>query len=241
MKRISLILLCTLTLLQGCAGVILAGAAGTALVVSDPRTPQEQWHDQEIEMEVGRIVAKPEYRAKLRIQGVSYGGKVLLVGQSTERELLDHVIEQVRRVNRVQTVYNLVRLEQPLTLAQISEDTWITTKVRTQMLADERLKSMPIKVVTENKEVFLLGYIDKNQADIAVDIARHVSGVKQVIKAFEYVEPKPVVTEPAVSDTSLSNEQKPLAEQGAESEGAQTQPYYDESQSDGAITSPVTF
>ena len=47
------------------------------------------------------------------------------------------------------------------------------------------------KVLTEDKEVFLLGYVTEEQADIAVDIARHISGVKQVIKGFNYVEAKP--------------------------------------------------
>ncbi|MCH1933169.1 BON domain-containing protein, partial [Shewanella sp. A25] len=45
-----------------------------------------------------------------------------------------------------------------------------------------------IKVVTENGEVFLLGLVSRAQADLAVDIARNTSGVRKVIKVFEYTD-----------------------------------------------------
>ena len=46
-----------------------------------------------------------------------------------------------------------------------------------------------IKVITENGEVFLLGLIDRKQADLAVEIARNTAGVRKVVKVFEYTEP----------------------------------------------------
>ncbi|OXX49500.1 BON domain-containing protein, partial [Vibrio sp. V11_P1A41T118] len=50
------------------------------------------------------------------------------------------------------------------------------------------LNTIKIKVITENREVFLLGYVSAEQANLASDIARNISGVKQVIKAFQYSE-----------------------------------------------------
>ena len=43
-----------------------------------------------------------------------------------------------------------------------------------------------IKVITENAEVFLMGLVKESQANKAVDIARNISGVSRVYKAFEY-------------------------------------------------------
>jgi osmotically-inducible protein OsmY len=54
------------------------------------------------------------------------------------------------------------------------------------MLATEDLKSGSIKVVTENGVVYLMGIVKRDQADIAVDIARQVSGVQKVVKIFQY-------------------------------------------------------
>ena len=64
-------------------------------------------------------------------------------------------------------------------------DTWITTKVKTRMLKDKALDVTRIKVITENGEVFLLGVVSRDQADLAVDIARNTAGVRKVVKVFD--------------------------------------------------------
>ncbi|CAH8242325.1 hypothetical protein VAEKB19_650001 [Vibrio aestuarianus] len=43
-------------------------------------------------------------------------------------------------------------------------------------------------MITEDREVFLLGYVSAEHAELATEIARNISGVKQVIKAFQYGE-----------------------------------------------------
>ena len=70
--------------------------------------------------------------------------------------------------------------------SDVTSDAWITTKIKSQMLATEDLKSGSIKVVTENGTVYLMGIVKHEQADIAVDIARQVSGVQKVVKIFQY-------------------------------------------------------
>ena len=57
------------------------------------------------------------------------------------------------------------------------------------MLNENKLDITRIKVVTENGEVFLLGLIDRAQADLATEIASNTAGVRKVVKVFEYVEP----------------------------------------------------
>ena len=44
----------------------------------------------------------------------------------------------------------------------------------------------PIKVITENGTVYLMGTVNRDQADVAVDIARQVQGVQRVMKIFQY-------------------------------------------------------
>ncbi|MEA3276393.1 MAG: BON domain-containing protein, partial [Pseudomonadota bacterium] len=48
-----------------------------------------------------------------------------------------------------------------------------------------------VKVVTEAGTVFLMGLLTHEEADAAVEKARYVSGVKKVVKIFEYIEPAP--------------------------------------------------
>ena len=58
------------------------------------------------------------------------------------------------------------------------------------MLNEKDLDITRVKVITENGEVFLLGLIERSQAELAVEIARNTAGVRKVIKVFEYVELK---------------------------------------------------
>jgi osmotically-inducible protein OsmY len=74
----------------------------------------------------------------------------------------------------------------PLGVPEISNDSWITTKVKSALLAESELNGVKVKVITEDKEVFLFGYVTEAQAKKATEIARNISGVKQVIRAFEY-------------------------------------------------------
>lgn len=54
MKKWFLVAACSLSL-TGCAGLLVAGAATTANIVSDTRTTQEQWQDSQLEFEVAGI------------------------------------------------------------------------------------------------------------------------------------------------------------------------------------------
>lgn len=60
-------------------------------------------------------------------------------------------------------------------------DTWITTKVKTELLADTAVKGTDINVSTENGVVTLAGVLDNQTAiDKAITIAKNVKGVTSV-------------------------------------------------------------
>jgi osmotically-inducible protein OsmY len=68
------------------------------------------------------------------------------------------------------------------TVGQKIDDTTITTKVKTALLADPDVKGTAIKVETVNGEVQLSGFVD-SAAEVkrAKEIASRVDGVKRVI------------------------------------------------------------
>ena len=110
------------------------------------------------------------------------------MGQAENSGLLNEFENKARETKGVKTIHNQVRIKAPLSIGEISNDSWITTKVKSALLANSELNTIKIKVITENREVFLLGYVSAEQANLASDIARNISGVKQVIKAFQYSE-----------------------------------------------------
>jgi len=68
---------------------------------------------------------------------------------------------------------------------EVVDDSVITTKVKTQLAADEFLKSFQISVETRKGIVELSGFVDSQKAkDKADQIARGVDGVKSVKNAL---------------------------------------------------------
>lgn len=64
---------------------------------------------------------------------------------------------------------------------QYLSDAALTTKVKTALLAEKGLKSTDIGVETQNGTVQLSGFVMSSaQMDQAVDVTRHVKGVKDV-------------------------------------------------------------
>ena len=92
---------------------------------------------------------------------------MLLVGQAQSEELRERAYDDVRVLKGIKRVYNQIEVSPILTTWDQSGDAWITSKVKTAMLAKPGLSSSQIKVVTENKVVYLMGLVTPNQARLA--------------------------------------------------------------------------
>ena len=204
-KPLMLALLTLTPLLHGCAGIVVAGAATTAVVANDRRTFGSVIDDQSIELKAANaITARPELTKSCRISAVSMNGMVLLVGQTPSEEYKRDAEDRVRKVEGVRHVYNELQIRKPIAFDRQSNDSWITSKVKSQMLVTKGVDSTRFKVITENSVVYLMGLVTRAEADKAIDIARHVSGVNKVVKVFEYVQANGSSSGSSSSDSSSS-------------------------------------
>lgn len=205
----SLVILCAALSMSGCAGLFIAGAATTANLVTDTRTTKEIWQDNNIEFEVAAIGNKAPFKGKARVVASSYNGTVVLMGQAPTQDLINEFESKAREVNGVKNIHNQIKQKEPLSVTQISNDSWITTKVKSALLTDSELNGVKVKVITEDSDVFLFGYVTPEQSDRATEITRNISGVKQVIKGFQYGDEKPLeVEEPEAANTVPAETEK---------------------------------
>ncbi len=187
MKKLFTLLAIVLSL-QGCvfAAGAAAGAAAIA-VVYDHRKIEKIILDQRIASAIKeRIEANEELSTKAHINVTCFNQTVLLTGEAITKEMREEAEVIARGTPDVQHVYNALTLQAPSSSLTRTSDAWITTKIKTKMLADKELESSTIKVVTENGTVYLLGIVSRDQADIAVEIARQESGVQKVVRIFQY-------------------------------------------------------
>ena len=173
-------------MLQGCVAAVLGGAAAGAKVATDPRTVGTQVDDETLELKVENALDKDaQIRSEARINAVSYSGRVLLIGQVPTTSTKETATSLTQGVLGVTEVYNELQIGPKVDLAQISQDGWITTQVKSKMLVDDRVKTTDVKVITEKGEVFLLGNVTQAQGNAAAKIASKISGVKRVVKVFK--------------------------------------------------------
>lgn len=192
MKSRSFIVLTSLLLLQGCAGLVLAGAGTGIGSVTDRRTVGTQISDQTIDMRaVHRLGEAKPLSDDSRLVVITTKGKSLLIGQTPTDAYSQQAEDIVKGVPGVTQVYNEVRLSKPLDVGDRSNDSWLTSKIKSALLANKTLDGTKIKVVTENSEVFLIGLVTQKESDIAVEVARNINGVKQVITVFELIQVVP--------------------------------------------------
>ena len=192
MKRVALIamLITGALMLQGCitAAIIGAGATATAKVATDPRTAGTQVDDTTLNSRMGMKLKNngPQFIGA-RIVSSTYGGDIILTGQANS-EQIEKAESLAYEIEGVKKVYNQIRVSQPVGSGTITNDSWITTKVKSQLILNAKTKARNIKVVTENSEVFLIGIVTSEEGKAAEQLASQVDGVKKVITLFTYSE-----------------------------------------------------
>ncbi|MDA1073728.1 MAG: BON domain-containing protein [Proteobacteria bacterium] len=158
---------------------------------SDPRdrTPGAVIDDQILESSIKRAIKDSDDGFDdARISVVSYNGIVLLVGQVATDGLKAKAQTVSEAVRNVRTVHNELQVSAPISFLARTNDSWITSKVKTKFAVSGDVDADAFKVVTEDGSVYLMGLIPRSQALRAVDVAATAYGVQRIVKVFEYLD-----------------------------------------------------
>ncbi len=109
-------------------------------------------------------------------------GEVQLSGFVDNQAQIDRAVALVRAIEGVSGVDNKVALKgAATTIGNKVDDGIVTAQVRAALLADEKVKSSDIGVVTRKGEVQLSGFVDsQSQMDRATLVAGGIAGVSRV-------------------------------------------------------------
>jgi len=193
MRLLAILVVFSCFFLNGCASLMVAGAATSAVASQDRRTLPTQLEDQNIEMKtITALFKNDEVWKDTHIDAISYNANVLLVGQAPTATLKAKAKQEVSKIEKVKKINNQIRIAAPISFLSRRNDEYLTSKVKSSMLFSENFPSAKVKVVTENSEVFLLGLVTKEEADKAIAITRKIDGVTRVINVFEIIETEAV-------------------------------------------------
>ena len=179
-----------LCLLSGCATVISATTGDDGLEENrGRRTFGAMVDDGSIETTVKvNLNAADDGLKDAHISVVSFNGVVLLVGQVPSQDLKNLTTRVATSSStRIKTVHNELEVAGATTFLSRSNDAWLSTKLKTLMLADPSVSGLRTKVVTENGVVYLMGLVTQEEADRTVELVSNTQGVTKVVRAFEYI------------------------------------------------------
>jgi osmotically-inducible protein OsmY len=192
MTRLSAALVLALIVLSalvaGCVPVIVAGAAGTALVATDRRSAGAQLDDVTIETKVGQF-ANSRWSDRAHVSATSFNGVVLLSGEVPDEAGKTAMIDFAKGTDRVRSVQNELVVASPSEIGSRTNDAYLTSVVKTRFLeATDKFSGTHVKVVTDRGVVYLMGIVRPSEADAAAQIAATTKGVARVVKVFEYID-----------------------------------------------------
>ena len=181
------LLLATLVL-GGCAAVVVGGAAAAGgLVATDRRSMGTQVADQSIELRASSRVNDALGARRSHISITSYFRKVLITGEVPTAQDKQLVEDAVKGTSDVVSVINELAVMPDTSIAQRSEDTVLTGRVKAKLVDANGVPSNSIKVLTERGTVYLMGRLTQREEALATEVARTVPGVQRVVRIIDRI------------------------------------------------------
>ncbi len=186
-KSLIVTLFCAI-ILSGCTTLLVAGAVITTVdILHDRRTVGEYIDDGAIEVTAKKIVlSNAVFRKSSHIKPISWNGILLVSGEAIDETIKQQIIEKFTNIQAVRQVVDEIEITDRSKFLARTNDSWITSQVKSRLLLKTGLKANRVKVTTTRGNVYLMGIVSKEEADKATTAAQIVRGVKRVVKVFEY-------------------------------------------------------
>jgi osmotically-inducible protein OsmY len=173
--------------LASCAAPLMfGGVIGGAMVASDRRTAGIQLEDEMIEQRSGTAM-RENFGNKEHINITSYNRQVLITGEVSNDTVRRQVESLVSRVENVRAVVNELAIGPGSSTSERANDVLMVAKVKASMVDTEDVFANVFKVVSERGTIYLMGRVTQREAKRATDVVRGVSGVKRVVRVFDYL------------------------------------------------------
>jgi osmotically-inducible protein OsmY len=204
--RATALLFCGLALpcsLGGCAVALvggLAAAGGAGYTASQERGVNGLASDFTIKTDFENALIRTNAKLQADIDTTVYQGRMLLTGRVTDPAQKAQVEQIALHTANVRAVYNEIEVARPETFFDNAQDTWISTRIRSAMVLDPKIRSVNYTIDTVNGSVYLIGAA-RSQAELdrADQIARYVPGVRRVVSYVTIRPGEPVAATAAPS------------------------------------------
>ncbi len=184
MRAIRNLLLLVATLqLAGCAAALFGAGTETAVVVAQERSVGGAVDDVGIVLSIKHLYAKTDYKDLLaNVEMKSVEGRVLLTGNVDKPESQIEAVRLAWQVGGVKEIINEIQINDKSGLWNYTRDVWISTQIRTRLIATKGIRSINFSVITVNQVVYVMGIAqDQSEMDKVNYVASTTSYVQRVV------------------------------------------------------------
>jgi osmotically-inducible protein OsmY len=174
--------------LQGCFPVIAAGVGAGVMMTGDRRTSGAYVEDEAIESKAFDRIGKQNKSNTVHTNVTSFNRNVLISGEVPSVAIKAEIGKLVGTIENVRNINNELIVSGPTSLTSRSSDSLVTSDVKLRFVQDKRFNADHVKVVTENGTVFLMGIVNRAEANAATEVASTTGGVQKVVRLFEYLD-----------------------------------------------------
>lgn len=118
------------------------------------------------------------------IEIAAFKGELLMVGHVPTQTLRREASERIQKIPQLGRFHNELALydgtDDPVL------DSWITAKIRSEILADATIEPNEFKIVTMDQVVYIMGSVMPSQAEKVLLFARECREVKRVVTLLRY-------------------------------------------------------
>lgn len=170
------------SVLSGCVTSLWTGAN----LIYDRHHVYKQVDDFQLAADANRVLFKDkQFKARdCYVDLTVFNGDLLVSGHVPTPELRQMVQQRLTTLTGYRRLF--IQLSIHSAPGHLIQDSWITTRIRSRILADSRIDPKAFKVVTSDRIVYLMGDVHPSQANLVIQIARKTSGVKRVVKLLKY-------------------------------------------------------
>ena len=180
---------CCIISLNACTSIISATTDKPIQPDPSKRSFGTYIDDEQLETiaEVNLTKASPSLDSS-HINVNAFNGVVLVTGEVPNEAARELATSTLRKLHKVRQVFNELRIQGNSSFLGRTNDSWISSKVKTQLLAHKDIDSGRVKVITENGIVYLMGTVSRAQAKKIADVVSRIGGVQKVVRTFEYID-----------------------------------------------------
>ncbi|MEY4588089.1 MAG: hypothetical protein RL497_165 [Pseudomonadota bacterium] len=117
----------------------------------------------------------------------SFKGTVLLTGQVPDEELKTEAGRAASQTQGATRVHNEIQLASNTTFFSRSNDSALEVKIRAKLLASRDFQGSKVKIVIEDRVVFIMGQLTRKEAQLATEIVSDTDGVEKVVRVVEFL------------------------------------------------------